>query len=79
MKQAMLILVMATMLFSCGGNQSKAEEMAKLIQQAANKNSPGSVPTSHYPCYKYFWHGCPAKKMQGMNITTRRQSAAELY
>ena len=46
MKNTILILVMATMLFSCGGNQSKAEEMAKLIQQAANKNSPGSVPTS---------------------------------
>lgn len=38
MKKTILILVMATMLFSCGGNQSKAEEMAKLIQQAANKN-----------------------------------------
>ena len=46
MKQAMLILVMATMLYSCGGNQSKAEEMAKQIQQTVNENSPGSVPVS---------------------------------
>ena len=46
MKQAMLVLVMATMLYSCGGSQSKAEEMAKQIQQTVNKNSPGSVPTS---------------------------------
>ena len=42
----MLILIMATMLYSCGGSQSKAEEMAKQIQQTVNKNSPGSVPTS---------------------------------
>ena len=46
MKQAMLVLVMATMLYSCGGSQSKAEEMAKQIQQTINKNSPGSVPVS---------------------------------
>ena len=46
MKQTMLILVMATMLYSCGGSQSKAEEMAKQIEQTVNKNSPGSVPTS---------------------------------
>ena len=46
MKQTMLILVMATMLYSCGGNQSKAEEMAKQIQQTVNENSPGSVPVS---------------------------------
>ena len=46
MKQAMLILAMATMLYSCGGSQNKAEEMANQIQQTVNENSPGSVPTS---------------------------------
>ena len=46
MKQTMLILVMATMLYSCGGSQSKAEEQANKIQEAVKANTPGSVPTS---------------------------------
>ena len=46
MKQAILMLVVAGMLYSCNSSQSKAEEQAKLIQQAVKENSPGSIPTS---------------------------------
>lgn len=43
MKQAMLILVMATMIYSFGGSQCKAEA---ILKQTVDEKSPVSVPTS---------------------------------
>ena len=43
----LFISCIALLLFAkCNGPKSKAEEMAKQIQQTANENSPGSVPVS---------------------------------
>jgi len=46
MKQAILLFITATVLFSCGSNQSKSQSDAKQLATDINKMMPGGIPAT---------------------------------